>query len=149
MSHDTPNNKLACSMALPVPRVVQTQVTNLWMVYDASRDDADPNRGRDGAEPIRGDAEHTQYLLSLPSGPITRLKAKRFKEVLNDLIQESRVDTTKAEMSQGLVHVIGQVKTMEYLHLRVTILGNLHLGKVLTLRAYLGPRYLHLGVYTL
>jgi hypothetical protein len=27
--------------------------------------------------------------LSLPSGPITRLRAKRFKEALNGLIQEN------------------------------------------------------------
>ena len=31
--------------------------------------------------------QHSHDPLSLPSGPITRLRAKRFKEVLNRLIQ--------------------------------------------------------------
>ena len=54
--------------------------------------------------------------LSLPSGPITRLKAKRFKEALNGLIQESWADSEKMKSNmgqndnQGLVYVI---KTIE------------------------------------
>jgi hypothetical protein len=48
--------------------------------------------------------------LSLPSGPITRLRAKRFKEALNGLIQESWADFENTKMgsnnNQGLVHVI-------------------------------------------
>ncbi|KAB1220619.1 hypothetical protein CJ030_MR3G009431 [Morella rubra] len=72
--------------------------------YDANRDDAEHTRDN------RDDVEHTRDPLSLPSGPITRLKAKRFKEALNGLIQESRVGTTKTKMgannNQDLVHVI-------------------------------------------
>jgi len=52
--------------------------------------------------------------LSLPSGPITRLRAKRFKEALNGLIQDNLADSEKTKMgsnnNQGLVHVI---KTIE------------------------------------
>ncbi|KAB1227800.1 Beta-galactosidase 3 [Morella rubra] len=69
--------------------------------------------------------------LSLPSGLITRLIAKRFKEALNGLIRERWDDTTKTEMgtnnNQGLVHVISYTS--------VTIPGNLHLGS----------KYLHNG----
>jgi hypothetical protein len=38
-------------------------------------------------------AEFAQDPLSLPSDPITRLRAKRFKETLNGLIQENGVDS--------------------------------------------------------
>jgi len=59
-------------------------------------------------------AEVAQDLLSLPSGPITRLRAKHFKEALNGLIQENWADSKKTNMgsnnNQGLVHVI---KTIE------------------------------------
>jgi hypothetical protein len=59
-------------------------------------------------------AEVAQNPLSLPSGPITRLRAKRFKEALNGLIQENWADSKKTKMgsnnNQGLVHVI---KTIE------------------------------------
>jgi hypothetical protein len=48
--------------------------------------------------------------LSLPSGSITRLRAKHFKEAQNGLIQENRADSKKTKMdsnnNQGLVHVI-------------------------------------------
>jgi hypothetical protein len=48
--------------------------------------------------------------LSLPGGPIVRLRAKRFKEALNGLIQENGVDSKKTKMgsnnNQSLVHVI-------------------------------------------
>jgi hypothetical protein len=68
-----------------------------------------------------GHANHThgngpgfaQDPLSLPSGPITRLRAKRFKEALNGLIQENGADSKKTKMgsnnNQGLVHVIKAV----------------------------------------
>jgi hypothetical protein len=56
------------------------------------------------------EAEFAQDPLSLPSGPITRLRAKRFKEALNGLIQENGVNSKKTKMGpsndQGLVHVI-------------------------------------------
>jgi hypothetical protein len=52
---------------------------------------ADANQG---AGYTRGNgAKFAQYPLSLPSGPITRLKAKRFKEALNGLIQENLADS--------------------------------------------------------
>jgi hypothetical protein len=48
--------------------------------------------------------------LSLPSGPITRLRVKRFNEALNGLIQENGADSKKTKMGsnnkQGLVNVI-------------------------------------------
>jgi hypothetical protein len=47
------------------------------------------------------------------SCPITRLRAKRFKEALNGLIQENGVDSKKTKMgpnnNQGLVHVIKEI----------------------------------------
>jgi hypothetical protein len=52
--------------------------------------------------------------LSLPSGPITRLRDKRFKEALNGLIQENWADSKKTKMgsnnNQGLVHVIKAIE---------------------------------------
>jgi hypothetical protein len=63
--------------------------------------------------PITSGAEFAQDPLSLPSGPITRLRAKRFKEALNGLIQENGADFKKTKMgsnnNQGLVHVIKAV----------------------------------------
>jgi hypothetical protein len=77
------------------------------------------NDANQGAGLVRdqgaGLVEHThgngvQDPLSLPSGPITRLRAKRFKEALNGLIQESWADFENTKMgsnnNQGLVHVI-------------------------------------------
>ena len=73
--------------------------------------------GENDANQGAGHANHTcgngagfaQNPLLLPSGPITRLRAKRFKEALNGLIQENLVDSKKTKMSsnnnQGLVHV--------------------------------------------
>jgi hypothetical protein len=59
-------------------------------------------------------AEVAQDPLSLPSDPITRLRAKRFKEALNGLIQENWVDSKKTKMgsnnNQGLVHVIKAIE---------------------------------------
>jgi hypothetical protein len=71
----------------------------------------DANQGAGHANHTRGNgAEFPQDLLSLPSGPITRLRAKRFKEALNGLIQENEADFKKTKMgsnnNQGLVHVI-------------------------------------------
>jgi hypothetical protein len=60
--------------------------------------------------PITSGAEFGQDPLSLPSGSITRLRAKHFKEALNGLIQENGVNSKKTKMGpnndQGLVHVI-------------------------------------------
>jgi hypothetical protein len=71
----------------------------------------DASQGAGHAKHTHGNgAEFAQDPLSLPSGPITRLRAKRFKEALNGLIQENRVDSKKTKMGpnndQGLVHVI-------------------------------------------
>ena len=46
-----------------------------------------------------------QYTLSLPSGPITRLKAKRFKEALNGLIQENWADSKRPRRAQIIIKV--------------------------------------------
>jgi hypothetical protein len=54
----------------------------------------DANQGAGHANHARGnEAEVVQDPLSLPSGPITRLRAKRFKEALNGLIQENGADS--------------------------------------------------------
>ena len=71
----------------------------------------DANQGAGHADHTHGNgAGFAQDHLSLPSGPITRLRAKRFKEALNGLIQEKWADSKKTKMgsnnNQGLVHVI-------------------------------------------
>jgi hypothetical protein len=71
----------------------------------------DASQGAGHANHTHGNgAEFAQDPLSLPSGPITRLRAKRFKEALNGLIQENGVDSKKTKMGpnndQGLVNVI-------------------------------------------
>ena len=78
--------------------------------------------GRYDVNQVAGHADHTlgngaevaQDPLSLPSGPITRLRAKRFKEALNGLIQENWADSKKTKMgsnnNQGLVHVIKAIE---------------------------------------
>jgi hypothetical protein len=74
----------------------------------------DASQGAGHANHTHGNgAEFAQDPLSLPSGPITRLRAKRFKEALNGLIQENGADSKKIKMgsnnNQGLVHVIKAV----------------------------------------
>ncbi|GAB2278682.1 hypothetical protein Dimus_013357 [Dionaea muscipula] len=60
--------------------------------------------------------EFAQNPLSLPSGPITRLEAKCFKEALNVLIQGNWADfeNVKTKMdsndNQGLLHVIKAIE---------------------------------------
>ena len=51
---------------------------------------------------------HCHFLV----GPITRLRAKRFKEALNGLVQEIWEDSRKTKMgsNQGLVHVIKAIE---------------------------------------
>jgi hypothetical protein len=59
----------------------------------------DANQGAGHVDHTRGNgADVAQDLLSLPSGPITRLRAKRFKEALNGLIQENWADSNKTKM---------------------------------------------------
>jgi hypothetical protein len=59
----------------------------------------DANQGAGHANHTRGNgAEFAQDPLSLPSGPITRLRAKHFKEALNGLIQENWADSKKTKM---------------------------------------------------
>jgi hypothetical protein len=75
----------------------------------------DANQGAGHVDHTRGNgAKVAQDPLSLPSGPITRLRAKHFKEALNGLIQENWADFKKTKMGSnnnlGLVHVI---KTIE------------------------------------
>ncbi|XP_075657334.1 uncharacterized protein LOC142627371 [Castanea sativa] len=51
------------------------------------------------ADRTRGNGVEFAYdPLSLPSGPITRLRAKRFKEVLNGLVQENWADSEKTKL---------------------------------------------------
>jgi hypothetical protein len=74
----------------------------------------DASQGAGHANHTHGNgAGFAQDPLSLPSGPITRLRAKRFKEALNGLIQENGADSKKTKMgsnnNQGLVHVIKAV----------------------------------------
>uniref|UniRef100_A0A2N9GXJ1 RNA-directed DNA polymerase n=1 Tax=Fagus sylvatica TaxID=28930 RepID=A0A2N9GXJ1_FAGSY len=75
----------------------------------------DANQGAGHVDHTLGNgAEFAQDPLSLPSGPITRLRAKRFKEALNGLIQENWADSKKTKMgsnnNQGLVHVIKAIE---------------------------------------
>jgi hypothetical protein len=77
---------------------------------------SDANQEAGHADHTRGDgAEVAQDSLSLPSGPITRLRTKCFKKALNGLIQENWADSKKTKMgsnnNKGLVHVI---KAIEY-----------------------------------
>jgi hypothetical protein len=75
----------------------------------------DANQGAGHVDHTLGNgAEFAQDPLSLPSGPITRLRAKRFKEALNGLIQENWADSKKTKMgsnnNQGLVHLIKAIE---------------------------------------
>jgi len=75
----------------------------------------DANQGAGHIDHTLGNAsEFTQDSLSLPSSPITRLRAKRFKEALNGLIQEIWADSKKTKMrlnnNQGLVHIIKAIE---------------------------------------
>jgi hypothetical protein len=56
--------------------------------------------------------------LLLSSGPITRLRAKRFKEALNGLIQENWADSKKTNMSSNN----NQGKSMSSKQLKRTII---------------------------
>jgi hypothetical protein len=83
--------------------------------YDANQGANDANQGAGQVDHTLGNgAEYAQDPLSLPSGPITRLRAKRFKEALNGLIQENWADSKKTKMgsnnNQGLVHVIKAIE---------------------------------------
>jgi hypothetical protein len=71
---------------------------------------ANPSQeGENDANQCAGHANHTygndvefaQDPLSLPSSPITRLRAKRFKEALNGLIQENGADSKKTKMGSN------------------------------------------------
>jgi hypothetical protein len=80
----------------------------------------DANQGAGHANHARGnEVEVTQDPLSLPSGPITRLRAKRFKEALNRLIEENGANSKKTKMgsnnNQGLVHVIKAIDEVNWL----------------------------------
>ena len=80
-----------------------------------SQSTSDANQGTGHADHAHGNgAKFAQDHLSLPSGPITRLRAKHFKEALNGLIQETWADSKKTKMgstnNQGLVHVIKAIE---------------------------------------
>ena len=75
----------------------------------------DAHQGVGHADHTSGNgAEFAQDPLSISSGPITRLRAKRFKEALNGLVQEKWADSKKSKMgsnnNQGLVHVIKAIE---------------------------------------
>jgi hypothetical protein len=75
----------------------------------------DGNQGAGHSDHTHGnEAEVAQDPLSLPSGPITRLRAVCFKEALNGLIQENWANSKKTKMgsnnNQGLVHVIKAIE---------------------------------------
>uniref|UniRef100_A0A6N2LM18 Reverse transcriptase domain-containing protein n=1 Tax=Salix viminalis TaxID=40686 RepID=A0A6N2LM18_SALVM len=79
------------------------------------RKEGDANQGAGYVDHTLGNAsEFAQDPLSLPSGSITRLRAKRFKEALNGLIQEIWTDSKKTKMglnnNQGLVHIIKAIE---------------------------------------
>ena len=81
----------------------------------ASDRNVDAHQGAGHADHTSGNgAEFAQDPLSFPSGPITRLRAKRFKDALNGLVQEIWADSRKTKMgsnnNQGLVHVIKAIE---------------------------------------
>jgi hypothetical protein len=89
--------------------------TPICPLFHPSGRRVDGNQGAGHADHTHGNgAEVAQDPLSLPSGPITRLRAKRFKEELNGLIQENWADSKKTKMgsnkNQGLVHVIKAIE---------------------------------------
>ncbi|KAI9174595.1 hypothetical protein LWI28_019781 [Acer negundo] len=70
--------------------------------------DGDENKGATLRDPLH-----------VPAGPITRAKAKRFKEALNSLIQDTWADSEilKSKMSphkdQGLINIINAINWAE------------------------------------
>ena len=77
--------------------------------------DGDAHQGAGHADHKSGNgAEFAQDPLSFSSGPITRLRAKCFKEALNGLVQENWADSKKTKMgsnnNQSLVHVIKAIE---------------------------------------
>jgi hypothetical protein len=92
------------SLRTIAPRSSSQNPHNHWRFHDANQ------RAGHANHTCGNGAEFAQDPLSLPSGPITRLRAKRFKEALNGLIQENGADSKKTKMGsnndQGLVHVI-------------------------------------------
>ena len=86
----------------------------LSLVFDTNIA-SDAHQGAGHADHSCGNgAEFAQDPLSFSSGPITRLRAKRFKEALNGLVQENWADSKKSKMgsnnNQGLVHVIKAIE---------------------------------------
>jgi hypothetical protein len=73
---------------------------------------ADANQGAGHVDRTRGNrAEVAQDPLSLPSGPITRFSAKRFKEALNGLIgANSKKTKLGSNNNHGLVHIIKAIE---------------------------------------
>ena len=97
----------------PVLRANGTPYFNPLLVFYVR--DVNAHQGAGHADYTSGNgAELAQDPLSFSSGPITRLRAKRFKEALNGIVQENWADSKKTKMgsnnNQGLVHVI---KTIE------------------------------------
>ena len=73
--------------------------TRMSSKYDANQGANDANQGAGQVDHTLGNgAEYAQDPLSLQSGPITRLRAKCFKEALNRLIQENWADSKKTKM---------------------------------------------------
>ena len=82
--------------------------------WETNRGD-DAHQGAGLADYTSGNgAELAQDPLSFSNGPIIRLRAKRFKEALNGLVQENWTDSKKTKMgsnnNQGLVHVIKAIE---------------------------------------
>jgi hypothetical protein len=74
----------------------------LLLNIDSACGVADANQGAGHADHTRANgAKFAQDPLSLPSGPIIRLRAKRFKEALNGLIQENGADSKKTNMGSN------------------------------------------------
>jgi hypothetical protein len=84
-------------------------INNISVKYKHPIPDANQGAGHANHTCENG-AGFAQDPLSLPSALIRRLRAKRFKEALNGLIQENGADSKKTKMGsnndQGLVHVI-------------------------------------------
>ena len=83
-------------------------IFRIFLLFDA-------HQGAGHADYTSGNgAELAQDPLSFSNGPITRLRAKLFKEALNELVQENWVGSKKTKMgsnnNHGLVHVIKAIE---------------------------------------
>ncbi|PON54370.1 hypothetical protein PanWU01x14_195990, partial [Parasponia andersonii] len=96
-------------------RILLLLITSLFDANIAAQphmQEEEDSRGLGGTQ-----GQHSRNPLSLPSGPITRLRAKRFKEALNGLIQHIgemtnvwRPDISQNQIEGSLITMIKVLK---------------------------------------